>query len=64
MGGEILIMNVIELDNETSKSIELGWRIESYAGFVWYVPIYDPNDSVSFYQYTREEYLNGIMEWA
>ena len=64
MGGEILIMNVIEYQQEDPKKVKrvvAECPFEYYAGFVWYQP---QCDYPLPYVYQVEDYLNGIMEWA
>ena len=60
-------MNVIEFENKDKKygeSARLGMRIWFFADSVWYAPACGVLDLKMPYKYTREDYLNGIMEWA
>jgi hypothetical protein len=58
-------MNVIEFeDYKFHSSIYLGNRIEYFADKIWYIPEYDNEKTCNHYMYSREDYLNGIMEWA
>ena len=59
-------MNVIELEAyEGRTAITLGTRIDWYEERVWLtLPPTRAFDATQTFLYTREEYLNGIMEWA
>ena len=59
-------MNVIEPEAyESRTAITLGTRIDWYAERVWLaLPSTGLFDASRTFLYTREEYLNGIMEWA
>ena len=60
-------MNVIEIEIEHQRKppMMLGTRIEWYADRVYYnAPPENEEDIPGAYIYTREEYLDGIMEWA